>query len=199
MEAFGRKTASGRVKLLYLPLILLVKSVKVCYNDSGTKEFIKMNPIGTEERKMKMSVRIKCTESPVLSPEELALLKEIAASSRYAVANFELRSSGNDEIYTGAMEHVHLLAPDEEMTPVVERGEVLQNLEDKGLISLNYDLCAYVKKDYVIFKESKLWKELEDAVAEAKEQHFTFDLLHMEKGLAELTVKGRYALQKEQD
>ena len=143
-----------------------------------------------------MSVSIKCTKSPELTPEELALLKEIKESCRYAVANFELRSSGNDEIYTGAMENVHLLDKGEEMTPVVERGELLETLKEKGLIKLDYEVGVYVKSDYVIFKESKLWKELEDAVAEAKEQGFTFDLLHMTKGCAELTIKGKYALSK---
>ena len=143
-----------------------------------------------------MSVSIKCTKSPELTPEELALLQEIKNSRRYAVANFELRSSQNDEIYTGAMENVHLLDKDEEMTPVVERGELLEQLKEKGLIVLNYELGVYVKSDYMIFKESHLWAELETAVAEAKEQNFTFDLLHMTKGLAELTVRGSYALSK---
>ena len=143
-----------------------------------------------------MSVTIKCSKSPELTQEELALLKEIKESCRYAVANFELRSSGNDEIYTGAMENVHLLDKDEEMAPVVERGELLETLKEKGLIKLDYELGVYVKIDYIIFKESKLWRELEEAVAEAKEQGFTFDLLHMTKGCAELTVKGKYALSK---
>lgn len=143
-----------------------------------------------------MSVTIKCSKSPELTQEELALLKEIKESCRYAVANFELRSSGNDEIYTGAMENVHLLDKDEEMAPVVERGELLETLKEKGLIKLDYELGVYVKSDYIIFKESKLWRELEEAVAEAKEQGFTFDLLHMTKGCAELTVKGKYALSK---
>ena len=143
-----------------------------------------------------MSVTIKCSKSPELTQEELALLKEIKESCRYAVANFELRSSGNDEIYTGAMENVHLLDKDEEMAPVVERGELLETLKEKGLIKLDYELGVYVKSDYIIFKESKLWRELEEAVAEAKEQGFTFDLLHMTKGCAELTVKGKSALSK---
>ncbi len=143
-----------------------------------------------------MSVTIKCSKSPELTQEELALLKEIKESCRYAVANFELRSSGNDEIYTGAMENVHLLDKDEEMAPVVERGELLETLKEKGLIKLDYELGVYVKSDYIIFKESKLWRELEEAVAEAKEQGFTFDLLHMTKGCAEMTVKGKYALSK---
>lgn len=144
-----------------------------------------------------MSVSIKCSRSPELTVEELALLKEIKKSDRYAVANFELRSSGNDEIYTGAMENVHLLDKDEAMTPVVERGELLETLKEKGMIVLNYDLGVYVKSDYVIFKESKLYKELEEAVSEAKEQGFTFDILYMAKGRAVLTVKGKYALSKE--
>lgn len=144
-----------------------------------------------------MSVSIKCSRSPQLTAEELALLKEIKESNRYAVANFELRSSGNDEIYTGAMENVHLLDKNENMAPVVERGELLETLKEKGLIDLNYDLGVYVKKDYVIFKESKLYKELEEAVFEAKEQGFTFDILYMAKGRAELTIKGNYALSKE--
>lgn len=143
-----------------------------------------------------MSVNIKCTQSPEVSAEELALLSEIKNCRRYAVANFELLSSSNDEIYTGAMENVHLLDKDEAMTPVVERGELLEQLMEKGLIVLNYDLSAYVKSDYVIFKESKLFKELEEAVAEAKENNFTFDILHMTKGIAALTIKGKYALAK---
>ena len=61
---------------------------------------------------------------------------------------------------------------------------------------LPYELGVYVMSDYVIFKVSILWKGLEDAVAEAKEQGFTFDILHMTKGCAELTVKGKYALSK---
>ena len=143
-----------------------------------------------------MSVRINCTKSPELTAEQAALLKEIAGCRRYAVANFELRSSKNDEIYTGAMENVHLLEEDEPMTPVVERGELLEELKEKGLIDLTYELRSYVKSDYLIFKNSKLWKELEDAVAEAQENGFTFDVLYMSKGLATLTVKGNFALSK---
>ncbi|MGN0664293.1 MAG: hypothetical protein ACI4L5_04380 [Negativibacillus sp.] len=144
-----------------------------------------------------MSVRINCTKSPELSAEEMALLREIGSCRRYAVANFELRSSKNDEIYTGAMENVHLLDKNEPMTPVVERGELLEELKEKGLIVLNYELRLYVKSDYVIFRESSLYHELEEAVKEAKEQNFTFDILHMTKGIAALTVKGKYALSKQ--
>ena len=143
-----------------------------------------------------MSVRINCTKSPELTAEQAVRLKEIAGCRRYAVANFELRSSKNDEIYTGAMENVHLLEEDEPMTPVVERGELLEELKEKGLIDLTYELRSYVKSDYLIFKNSKLWKELEDAVAEAQENGFTFDVLYMSKGLATLTVKGKFALSK---
>ena len=103
-----------------------------------------------------MSVRINCTKSPELTAEQAVLLKEIAGCRRYAVANFELRSSKNDEIYTGAMENVHLLEEDEPMTPVVERGELLEELKEKGLIDLTYELRSYVKSDYLIFKNSKL-------------------------------------------
>lgn len=143
-----------------------------------------------------MSVTISCTHSPKLSAEELAVLQEIKNTPRYVVANFELRSSQNDEIFTGAMENVHLHSQEEEMTPVVQRGEVLEQLREKGLIVLNYNLPAYVKRDYVIFKESKLFAELEEAVKEAQEQHFTFDIAHITKGLAALTIKGKYALSK---
>lgn len=142
-----------------------------------------------------MSVNIRCTTSPEITAEERELLLAIKNSRRYAVANFELRSSKNDEIYTGAMENVHLLSADEGMEPVVERGELLEQLQEKGLIVLCYDLRVYVKSDYVIFKESALYHQLEEAVQEAKEQDFTFDIAHITKGLAALTVKGRYALE----
>ena len=46
----------------------------------------------------------------------------------------------------------------------------LEELKEKGLIDLTYELRSYVKSDYLIFKNSKLWKELEDAVTEAQEQ-----------------------------
>ena len=141
-----------------------------------------------------MIVTIKCNHSPEISPEELQLLKEIASAKRYPIANFELYSSRHDDIYTGALENVHLLSPEEEMTPVVQRGELLEQLSEKGLLELDYDLPSYVKSDYVIFKESSLYKELEEAVAEAKESGFTFDIAHMTKGVARLTVKGNYAL-----
>lgn len=143
-----------------------------------------------------MSVSIRCSTSPVLSPEQLALLGEIQANGHYVVANFQLLSSRDDSIYTGALENVHLLSRDEAMGPVVERGELLQQLAELGLIILNYHLPAYVQKDYLLFRESALWQQLEEAVAEAKEQNYTFDILHMEKGLAALTVKGKYALRK---
>jgi len=146
-----------------------------------------------------MSVSIHCTKSPSLNAEQLQVLQEIQDSGHYVVANFQLLSSRDDSIYTGALENVHLLSRDEAMTPVVERGEVLQQLFELGLIVLNYHLPAYVQRDYLIFRESDLWRQLEEAVAEAKEQHYTFDILHMQKGLAALTVKGRYALRKAAD
>lgn len=140
-----------------------------------------------------MGACVKATHSPRVSPEEKALLQEIRASRRFPVANFELRSSKDPSVFSGALQNVHLYSIDDTMEEVVRRGELLERLARKGLVFLNYELRAYVQSDYAPYRESDLFRELEASMKEAKDEGFYFDYAFLKKGLAVLTPRGKYA------
>lgn len=73
------------------------------------------------------------------------------------------------------------------MEAIKARGAILMSLEQKGLITLDYDIpiSGY---DYQGYKDSVVFKQLEKAAAEAKgQQGFLFDIAAMELGSMALT------------
>ena len=74
---------------------------------------------------------------------------------------------------------------------------LLLSLEEKGLIVLYYGLKTFVKSDYQLYHDSVVFAELCGLAQEgAKREGYLFDHAFVKKGIAVLTVRGKYALNK---
>ena len=144
-----------------------------------------------------MSVHICHTVSPELTAEEAALLREIGQSRRYPVCRFELRCTREAELVSTALNAVHLQSAQDTMYSIKARAALLLKLEEKGLIVLYYGLKTFVKSDYQMYHDSDVFAQLCQLAQEgAKREGYLFDYACVKKGIAVLTVRGKYALSK---
>lgn len=142
-----------------------------------------------------MMVNINYSKSPAISPEEKQLLQAIRANRRYPVCRFELKNSKESSLLSIALDAVHLESKEDSMTQVKARGLVLKSLAEKELIFLNYSLVSYVKSDFEPYHDSQIFALLKETVNQAKEKEgYIFDTAFIEKGIAALTLRGRYAV-----
>lgn len=142
-----------------------------------------------------MSVIIRNTVSPVITKEERELLQQIQAAPRYPVCRFELRSSREEDLISTALDAVHLTDVDESMESVKARAALLKSLEEKGLLVLFYDLKTFVKSDYQPYHNSAIFHQLHQLAQEGgKREGYLFDYAFVKKGMAVLTVRGKYAV-----
>lgn len=142
-----------------------------------------------------MSVHINHTVLPTITEEEKEVLQQIHAAVRYPVCRFELRSSKEEELRSTALDAVHLTDEKEGMESVKHRAELLKSLEEKGLIVLFYHLKTFVKGDYQLYHHSDIFCQLQQLAEEgSKREGYLFDYAFVKKGVAVLTIKGKYAL-----
>ncbi len=129
-----------------------------------------------------------------LTEPEADLLRLIGRYSCLPVARFALRSSKDDSLDMTAMEPVTIEHEDDSIEAVRTRGDTLLSLEDKGLITLDYDI-PITGYDYAGYQSSALFKQLELAAMEAAGRPgFLFDLPVIEGGSMALTDMGRSLL-----
>lgn len=129
-----------------------------------------------------------------LSDTEAEMLRVIGRYSCLPVARFALRSSKDDSLDMTAMEPVTIEREDDSIEAVRERGHILLSLEDKGLITLDYDI-PITGYDYAGYRESALFIQLEKAAREGGDKPgFLFDLPFMEGGSMTLTEAGEKLL-----
>lgn len=122
------------------------------------------------------------------------MLRLIGRYSCLPVARFALNSSKDDSLNMTAMAPVTIDQEDDSATTVRERGDILLSLEDKGLISLDYDIPIN-GYDYAGYRASALFMQLEQAAAQAATQPgFLFDLPLLEGGSMALTDMGEMLL-----
>ena len=122
------------------------------------------------------------------------LLQEIAQSRRYPVVRFELRSSKDRSLRSTALSHVRLQTPDEGLEEIKVRGAALQELEQAGLIVIDYSLPVTLTSDYAVYQESAAFQLLQKTVEEGKKHpDFLFDQAVIRRGMARITSRGRKA------
>ena len=125
-----------------------------------------------------------------LTQAETDMLRLISRFGCLPVARFSLRSSKDSSLDMTAMEPVTIDIQDDGADTVRARGDVLLSLEDKGLISLDYDIpvSGY---DYAGYRDSLLFGQLEQAAKEAAQRpDFLFDIPVFEGGSMALTDMG---------
>lgn len=106
------------------------------------------------------------------------------------VARFTITDSREDEFVSTALAPVYLGSPADDMETVKEAGEFLKELEDMGLITLDYDifLNGY---EYEEYKTSTLYEYFCKTVAEgATRPNFLGDTPVLDLGSIALTEVG---------
>ncbi|MEE1393443.1 MAG: hypothetical protein U0K65_04720 [Negativibacillus sp.] len=155
----------------------------------------KMDSMIKRKKAIIMSVVIRNTVSPTVTTEEQELLQQIHAARRYPVCRFELRCTWEEDLISTALDAVHLTDANESMESVKSRAALLKSLEKKGLLVLFYDLKTFVKSDYQLYHDSAIFHQLEQLAEEGgKREGYLFDYAFVKKGMAILTIKGKYAL-----
>lgn len=126
-----------------------------------------------------------------ISKEEKEILRAVADSRRFPIVRFELRSTKEEELVSTALNHVWITDTQDSMETVKARAAVLQSLQEKKLIKINYSMKAWVASDYKIYYASKLYEMLCHMVLEGQNNpKFLFDMPYMKRGMVTLTKVG---------
>ena len=134
------------------------------------------------------------TSNDTLDLGELALMFELMETPFLPLCRFTMVKAGEeDTVRVTALAPVYFNALDTTMEEAKQIGEALIHLEEKGIITLDYDkpLDNY---DYNEYKNSDLYKMLQETVAEGKEG-FLCDTAIIETGSMALTAKGRAVIE----
>lgn len=125
-----------------------------------------------------------------LNKEELTFLLELSQVAYLPLAQFVMTNSENDAIGFIALPAVHLKTADDSLEVVKERSKTLRSLEQKRLISLDYEL-PLEGYDYKEYLNSAVYAYFEETVNQGKEQpDFICDTAEIDLGSMALTALG---------
>lgn len=131
-----------------------------------------------------------------LSEGEYAFLMGLAEIPFLPLARFVLSSTRSEHVRSVALSPVYLTERDAGIEDVRKTGGLLLGLEEKGLISLDYDQPLQ-GCDYADYHNSAAYRRLQAAVAEGRQQAgFLFDQAEMELGSIALTALGRHTIEQ---
>ncbi|MBQ6836385.1 MAG: hypothetical protein IJO47_04970 [Clostridia bacterium] len=132
------------------------------------------------------------SSSDTLDLGELALMFELMETPFLPVCRFIMTKAGEeDTVRMTALAPVYFNAVDTTMEEAKQIGEALLHLEDKGIITLDYEV-KLENYDYVEYRNSDLYKEFKKTVAEgAGKEGFLCDTAVLDMGSMALTAKGR--------
>ena len=128
---------------------------------------------------------------------ELAILKTVEAVGCLPVARFVGTNSAEEEVVIDFLSPVYLYDEHDTMEDVKAIGAVLKGLEDKGLMSLDYDM-PIADFDYTMYTNSDLYAYFVDTIAEAKgREGFLCDRAQIELGSMAVTDLGAQVCARE--
>jgi hypothetical protein len=129
-------------------------------------------------------------ESLTFNSKEISFLKEFAKCNYLPVSRFIMSSSIEEDAWLESLAPVYINSMDDSMETVKEIREVLSELEEKGLISLDYDIPLQ-DYDYAQHTQSALFAFFKETVDEGKKNpSFLFDTAEIELGSIALTELG---------
>lgn len=142
-------------------------------------------------------VRTKSVELQDSTPEEKNFLLILAQYTYLPVTRFLLTNSAEAELVSIALAPVVIDSLADTMETVKKNGQALLSLEERGLITLDYDipLDGY---DYEGYRDSDLYRYFAHTVEESKgKPGFLFDTATLETGSMALTDAGRELMLEE--
>jgi hypothetical protein len=130
-----------------------------------------------------------------ITEDEQAFLTVLSQIPFLPLARFVMRSSRSDDAISVALEPVYLSDKNDSLETVKKTGEILQSLEDKYLITLDYDLPLQ-NGDYTIYEDSGVYQAFcADTQTGITQDGITYDLPVLERGSMALTTLGQDALE----
>lgn len=141
-----------------------------------------------------------CNQTVILiTEEEKAFLLILSQIPFLPLTQFVMKSSKNEHAESVALAPVFMNDRTESMENVKKTGLILKSLEDKGIISLDYDK-PLAQGDYSVYEESDLYKYFCNTVREAEDREdFTFDRPMLEYGSIALTALGLAGIESLED
>ena len=128
--------------------------------------------------------------SVTLSHAQVELLSTLAQVSYLPLTQLLLKSTKSDHLEAVALSPVYLEDSGESMEQVKQTGEMLLELEEYGLISLDFDL-ELKGYDYQLYLDSAVFALLQQTVEEGRgREDFLYDLAEVERGSMALTNLG---------
>lgn len=129
-----------------------------------------------------------------ISEEEIAFLKQLAQTPYLPLARFVLKSTKSSHFESVALAPVYINNKTDSMETVKSMATVLESLEEKGLITLDYDE-PLENGDYADYSDSSLYAYFKETVAQTKgKDEFLFDIPSLELGSIALTNLGQIAV-----
>lgn len=125
-----------------------------------------------------------------LTPREQAFIRCLKQIPFLPIAQFLLRSTKSEHLESIALAPVYILDPEDTLAHIKETGSVLKGLEEKGLITLDYDIPLQ-NYDYQSYHCSAAYCSFQQTVDEAKTRpNFLYNIGVMELGSMALTQRG---------
>ena len=129
-------------------------------------------------------------ESLIINSKEKSFLKELVKYRYLPVCRFIMSSSIDEGARIVSLAPVYLNSVDDSMETVKETRNVLYELEEKELISLDYDIPLQ-DYNYTQYTQSALFAFFKETVNEGKKNpSFLFDTAEIELGSIALTELG---------
>lgn len=128
--------------------------------------------------------------TPPLTEAEHALLQEFAQLPFLPLAQFILASSRSPHARSVALSPVYLRDEADSLEQIKATGALLLSLEEKGLVSLDFDLPLQ-GFNYASYHSCPAFRQLEEAVQEgSRRADFLFNQALLETGSMALTALG---------
>ncbi|NLO85884.1 MAG: hypothetical protein GX096_10730 [Clostridiales bacterium] len=129
-----------------------------------------------------------------ISDQEHSFLHSFVHHPYLPLARFLMASTKSSHIESIALAPVYLTDNTLNVPEVRQVGDMLAGLEDKGIISLDYDM-PLGNYDYKPYQDSAAFHALEDVVREGSQQEgFLFDRAIIETGSMALTEFGQQVM-----
>lgn len=130
-----------------------------------------------------------------ITEEETEFLKQLAQTPFLPLARFVLKSTKSSHLESVALAPVYLNDKADSMETVKSTAAVLKSLNEKGLITLDYEE-PLENGNYLDYSDSALYAFFKETVAQAKDKDgYLFDIPGLELGSIALTYLGQIAIE----
>ena len=138
----------------------------------------------------------RCRREILVSEPEADFLMRLAQIPFLPVVRFWLKSSLSSHLELEALAPVYLEKSEDSLDTVKTTGKVLKALEQKGLLTLDYDR-PLSGGDYSLYESSVLYNYFKETVAKgSRRPGYLYDLPFLECGSIALTTLGQQAVEQ---